>query len=245
MHSSKKRKMQLSPPPAPPVALLEALHPSWAPLFAQFDLDIDSLWHPDAPHRVYPARNQVFRVFTMPVEDIRVVLMGGEPYAQEGLADGFSFSVPDGALVPFALDNLLQQVQFEFPDRQYDFGTSTMLSHAAPRGNLAAWFHRERIFLMNAVLTVEHNRPGSNIEEWTEFTDEVVRYIAAHNPRCVFLLLGQLAASKARALPAAVQASRLVVAPHPSPLTAYQGFMFSQCFRKTETLLGEPINWSL
>lgn len=202
------------------------IHESWGPLFDQYDFDLDGLYDVE----VYPPRENVFRVFSMPVEEIRVVLLGQDPYHGPGQAHGLSFSVADGVAVPPSLRNIFKELCAEFPERGYKFSG----------GNLEAWFSREKIFLVNAALTVLPGKPGSHLKVWEEFTDDVIRFIAERNQRCVFLLLGNFAKAKAALIP---QKQKIVLGIHPSPLA--QGFLGSGVFRKVEAALGGPICWAL
>lgn len=201
-------------------------HPSWQPLFDEYNIELDTICEGE----VYPPRNFVLRVFTMDVKEIRVVLLGQDPYHGPGQAHGLSFSVEKGVAVPPSLKNIYKELQMEFPDRGYTF----------PHGNLEAWFSREKIFMMNAALTVEKGKPGSHMNVWQEFTDDVIRFIDKHNSHCVFLLLGNFAKAKAELISVK---NRIVTEKHPSPLA--QGFVGSGVFKRVETALGESINWSI
>ena len=198
---------------------------SWKPLFDQYDFDLDDIYE----GIVYPPKNQVFRVFQLPVQQIKVVLLGQDPYHSAGLADGLSFSVPTGQPIPPSLQNIFKELQRSFPERNYKF-----LS-----GNLDQWLTREKIFLCNASLTVEQGKAGSHMDIWKDFTDDVIKYIDAHNKSCVFLLLGNFAKSKASLIS---KQERIVTEVHPSPLA--RGFVGSNVFQRVENVLGVPINWS-
>ena len=202
------------------------IHSSWKPLFGEFDFDLDDIYEGE----VYPPKEQVFRVFELPVQDIRIVLLGQDPYHGPGQAHGLSFSVPTGISIPPSLLNIYKELQRSLPERNYKF-----LS-----GNLEQWLTREKIFLCNASLTVEKGKPGSHMNIWKEFTDEVIQYIDKHNSKCVFLLLGNFAKSKACLI---TKKDRIVTEVHPSPLA--QGFVGSNVFLRVEKVLGEPVNWSI
>ena len=202
------------------------VHSTWKPLFEQYEFDLDDI----CSSEVYPPREQVFRVFHLPVHEIRIVLLGQDPYHGPGQAHGLSFSVPDGIPVPPSLQNIYKELQRSFPDRHYKF-----LS-----GNLEQWLVREKIFLCNASLTVEQGKPGSHIAIWKDFTDDVIQYIDKHNSKCVFLLLGNFAKSKASLI---TQKHRIVMEVHPSPLA--RGFVGSNVFQRVEKVLGQTVNWSI
>jgi uracil-DNA glycosylase len=202
------------------------IHPSWKPLFDQYDLDLDSFYTTE----VYPPKEQVLRVFEVPVQDIRIVLLGQDPYHGKGQAHGLSFSVPKDIPVPPSLKNIYKELQLSFPERSYSF----------PTGDLTQWFEREKIFLFNASLTVEAGQAGSHMSLWKDFTDDVIRFIDQHNPTCVFLLLGNFAKAKADLI---TKKNRIVMEVHPSPLA--RGFVGSGVFKRVESVLGSPVNWTL
>jgi uracil-DNA glycosylase len=174
----------------------------------------------------------VFRVFELPIEDIRIVLLGQDPYHGPGQAHGLSFSVPNGVPTPPSLQNIYKELQRSFPNRNYKL----------PSGNLEEWLTREKIFLCNASLTVEKGKPGSHMNIWKEFTDEVIQFIDKHNKKCVFLLLGNFAKSKASLI---TKKDRIVTEAHPSPLAASHGFVGSGVFERVEKVLGEEVDWSI
>lgn len=202
------------------------IHSSWKSLFEEFDFDLDDIYDGE----VYPPKDQVFRVFSLPVDQIRIVLLGQDPYHNVGQAHGLSFSVPKGVPIPPSLLNIYKELQRSFPERNYKF----------PSGNLEEWLTREKIFLCNASLTVEKGKPGSHMSIWKEFTDEVIQYIDKHNQSCVFLLLGNFAKGKASLI---AKKDRIVTEVHPSPLA--QGFVGSNVFQRVEKVLGSPVNWSI
>ncbi len=206
--------------------LVNMIDKTWQPLFDEFDFDLNDIYQGE----VYPPREQVFRVFEMPVDKIRVVLLGQDPYHGPGQAHGLSFSVPTGIPIPPSLLNMYKELKRCFPERKYEF----------PSGNLEEWFHREKIFLCNTSLTVEKGKAGSHMDIWKDFTDEVIRYIDKHNSSCVFLLLGNFAKSKSSLIS---KKDRIVSEVHPSPLA--HGFVGSDVFQRVEKVLGKPIDWSI
>lgn len=203
------------------------MDPSWKPILDQYDFQIDRLYESTIP--VYPPKEHVFRVFEMPVQDIRIVLLGQDPYHGEGQAHGLSFSVPEGISIPPSLQNIFKELKRSFPERNYEF----------PHGDLTAWFQREKIFLFNASLTVLQGAAGSHMYIWKEFTDDIIKYIDEQNPNCVFLLLGNFAKAKAQII---TKKDRIVTEVHPSPLA--RGFVGSDVFKRVEQVLGQEINWS-
>lgn len=207
---------------------MNSIHPSWQPLFDQFDFDLEALY--DSPIPVYPPKECIFKAFTIDVKDIRVVLLGQDPYHGKGQAHGLSFSVPTGVPKPPSLLNICKELQNEFPERGYKF----------PSGNLERWLTEEYIFLCNASLSVLEGKANSHSDIWGSFTDDVIQFIVKNNSTCIFLLLGSFAKSKAIFIP---DPNRIVTGVHPSPLSAHKGFFGSGIFMKVEKQLGSPIHW--
>lgn len=206
-------------------------HESWAELLSQYDLEasLDELYRESSP--VYPPRQDCLRIFRMPIQEIRLVFLGQDPYHGPGQAHGLAFSVPSGIPAPPSLQNIFKELAAEFPERAYAFSKN--------HGNLTTWVDREKIFLFNTALTVLEGKAGSHAEVWQEFTDDVIKFIAAKNKKCVFLLLGNHAKSKTDF----IEKSRVVVGIHPSPLSAHRGFFGSGIFQAVEKVLGQSINW--
>ena len=203
------------------------IHPSWQPFFDEWEFSLNSVYG-NLP--TYPAKEDVFRAFSIPVKEIRVVLLGQDPYHGEGQANGLSFSVAKGTKIPPSLQNIFKELKQTFPERKYEF----------PHGDLSAWQEREKICLLNASLSVLQSCPGSHMAFWKPFTDEVIQYIDKENPTCVFLLLGNFAKAKADLI---TKKDRIVMEVHPSPLA--RGFVGSRVFERVEKVLGEPIHWSV
>jgi len=207
--------------------MYENIHPSWYPLFSEYDFDLDEIYNPNLI--VYPPRNLVFRVFEMDVQDISIVLLGQDPYHGPNQAHGLSFSVPTGEKIPPSLQNIFKELLLEFPERNYLFNN----------GNLERWFYEEKIFLLNSSLTVQKSTAGSDLKIWEDFTNKVIEFISEHNDKCVFLLLGNYAKAKNIFIK---NKNKIVTEVHPSPLA--RGFIGSNVFKRVETILGHKINWS-
>ena len=182
---------------------------------------------------VYPPGSQIFRAFELtPVDKLKVVILGQDPYHGPGQAMGLSFSVPDGVTPPPSLRNIFREIE-------NDLGVKM-----SGRPNLENWA-RQGVLLLNSVLTVRAGQPTSHSRiGWAEFTDAVIRTLSAQRSGLVFLLWGNFARSK-RVL---VDTSRHTVleAPHPSPL-ARGAFFGCRHFSKTNQILvaqGQaPIDW--
>jgi len=182
---------------------------------------------------VYPPEELIFKVFETDIDSIKIVLLGQDPYIKKGQAMGLSFSVPDSVPVPPSLNNIFKEIKYEFPDRNYVFNKG---------GNLTKWYE-SGIFLINSALTVIEGKSNSHQNIWTQFTDEVIRYIDLRRSNIVFLLLGSNAISKKKYISPDTK-NHIVTGVHPSPLSAYNGFFQSGIFVKTEEKLGEKIDWS-
>tara|TARA_B100000073_G_scaffold314201_1_gene289191 strand:+ start:522 stop:1136 length:615 start_codon:yes stop_codon:yes gene_type:complete len=200
-------------------------HESWKPFFEKNKVNLNILYVTE----VYPPIHQIYRVFEMSVQDIRIVLLGQDPYHGPGQAHGLSFSVPYGVKVPPSLRQMYNEIKQEYPEREHIF----------EGGNLETWFTREKIFLLNSSLTVVRGKPGSHKNEWESFTDNAIKFIAENNKKCVFLLLGNFAKSKEKFIS---QKNKIVMGVHPSPLA--RGFIGSGIFKKVEEALGEDICWN-
>lgn len=200
---------------------------SWQQLFDKYDINLKLLDNT----KYFPPKELIFKVFELDVTEIRVVLLGQDPYHNNNMANGLSFSVPDNVKIPPSLCNIYKELIKEYPERNYNFIS----------GNLDKWFYREKIFLLNCSLTVEFNKPTSHVKIWRDFTDNVIKFISKNNSKCVFLLLGNFAKSKNKFI---LNKERIVNGIHPSPLSAHNGFFNSNIFRLTEEKLGETIDWS-
>jgi len=201
----------------------------WNELFNKYNFNIDLLYSDDS--FIFPKKEDLFKVFLMDVNEIRILLLGQEPYHQDGQAHGLSFSVPDGVKIPPSLKNIFKELKNEYPKRNYKFTS----------GNLNKWFNREKIFLLNASLTVIKNKPRSLIKFWEKFINDVIKFINEKNKKCIFLLLGNFAKSKEIFIE---NKNNIIKCSHPSPLACKYGFFNSNIFKKVEECLGETIDWS-
>jgi len=219
------------------------IHKSWLPLFDKYDFNLDEFYktEKDEGTDIYPPKELVFRAFSIPVKDIQICLLGQDVYHQPNQAMGLAFSVPQGVKIPPSLANIFKELKNEFPERGYNF----------THGDLTKWATNENIFLLNCALTVKKSKPLSHMKKWEAFTDEVIRYIANHNKKCVFLLLGNYAKEKSKIIGIENENNndtRCVKGIHPSPLsantkTAIGGFFNSGIFKKVEEHIGKAIDW--
>jgi uracil-DNA glycosylase len=189
-----------------------------------------------AGRRFYPPADKVFNAFALtPFEDVRVVLLGQDPYHGPGQAMGLCFSVPAGVPLPPSLRNI-------FDELQSDLGIARPSS-----GDLTPWAERG-VLLLNAVLTVAPGQPASHAGKgWERFTDRAIRELSERRDGVMFLLWGRYAQQKG----AIVDRTRhhVLAAAHPSPLSAANGFLGCCHFSQVNALLGqlgrEPVDWSL
>ena len=204
-----------------------SIHSCWQPIFNHYDINVDELYN----DIVYPPKDKLYRVFQMDVKEIKILLLGQDPYHKKGQANGLSFSVNNGIKIPPSLRNIFKELLLEFPERKYNFTT----------GNLEKWFYKEKIFLLNASLSVIEGKPGSHMKIWEDFTDAVIKFISDNNDNCVFILLGNFAKSKEKYISNKIN---IIKGSHPSPL-AQRGkdkFVGSNIFMKVEKILGS-IDW--
>ena len=187
-----------------------------------------------ATRRIYPRGSNIFRAFDKcPLDKLKVVIIGQDPYHGPGQAHGLCFSVDEGVPHPPSLQNIFKEVAA-------DIGTPIPTS-----GNLDRWAE-QGVLLLNAVLTVREHEAASHAGKgWEQFTDAVVRKIAERKRGMVYLLWGSYAQKKgAIANPAE---NCILKAVHPSPLSAYRGFLGCKHFSKANEYListGQtPINW--
>lgn len=180
-----------------------------------------------AGKRIYPPRGSRLAALELcPLDQVKVVILGQDPYHGPGQAHGLSFSVEDGIKVPPSLANIYKELESDL---------------GLPRpsgGNLRPWA-RQGVLLLNAALTVEDGKPASHQGKgWEEITDAVIAAVAAKHEPCVFLLWGSHARRKALSVPGLAQSHHLVLtAPHPSPLSAHSGFLGCRHFSQANAFL--------
>ncbi|MBR4757107.1 MAG: uracil-DNA glycosylase [Bacteroidales bacterium] len=184
---------------------------------------------------IFPPGPEIFKAFELtPVQDVKVVILGQDPYHGYGQAMGLSFSVPDGVPAPPSLKNIFKEIEDDLGIRM------------SGRPNLENWA-RQGVLLLNAILTVRSGEAASHRGiGWERFTDAVIRYLSDQRSGIVFLLWGSFARSKKELID--TSRHHVLEAPHPSPL-ARGGFFGCRHFSRTnEILISEgktPINWQL
>ena len=185
---------------------------------------------------VFPPKKEVFKAFRYtPYKNVKVVILGQDPYHGEGEAEGLSFSVKEGIKKPPSLNNI-------FKELHDDLGCSIPAS-----GSLVPWA-KQGVLLLNTVLTVIKDKAASHKGiGWETFTDEVIKKINEHETPVVFILWGSFARSKKQLI---TNPKHLIIeSAHPSPLSAYNGFFGSKPFSRTNEFLIKnnlkPIDWSI
>jgi uracil-DNA glycosylase len=182
----------------------------------------------------YPPREHIFNAFNLcPLEEVRVVILGQDPYHGKDQAHGLSFSVPDGVKIPPSLRNIYQELES-------DLGVTPPQS-----GNLEHWA-KQGVLLLNSTLTVEDGQAGFHQGwGWERFTDEVIRLVSDKREHVVFILWGKYAEAKSSLIDKSKHL--ILTSPHPSSLSAHRGFFGSKPFSKTNNYLTsigkKPIEW--
>ena len=185
-------------------------------------------------HPVYPPGKQIFSAFDhTPFDEVKVVIIGQDPYHGAGQAHGLSFSVPEGIKQPPSLKNI-------FKELESDLGISPVLS-----GNLERWAN-QGVLLLNATLTVRASQAGSHQNKgWEEFTDAAIQKLSDEKEHLVFILWGAYAQKKGSIIDTSKH--HIIRSPHPSPFSAHSGFFGSKPFSKTNIYLKsvgkEEISW--
>jgi uracil-DNA glycosylase len=185
---------------------------------------------------IYPPMTALFNAFEMtPFEQVKVVILGQDPYHGEGQAHGLCFSVQEGIRPPPSLKNIFKEINSELGVEFTD------------KGCLTTWA-KQGVLLLNAVLTVEKNCAGSHQGKgWERFTDRVIEVLNEQHRGLVFLLWGKYAQGKAAMIDPAKH--RVLMSAHPSPFSAYRGFLGNGHFIQTNDYLlsqGKPaIDWQV
>lgn len=187
-------------------------------------------------HTIYPKEENIFQAFKhTSYKEVKVVILGQDPYHQKNQAHGLAFSVPKGVKIPHSLHNifleLVDDVKIDYPQH----------------GNLEAWA-KQGVFLLNTVLTVRDNEPGSHRNiGWEIFTDNTIKLINLKQQPVVFLLWGNDAKKKIPLITNPIH--KVLTSAHPSPLSAYGGFFGCKHFSQANEFLIKnnlkPINWQI
>jgi len=184
----------------------------------------------------FPKDDERFNAYTLSnISDIKVVILGQDPYHGEGQAHGLAFSVQESCTIPPSLKNiykeLVDDIGCEYPQS----------------GDITAWAW-QGVFLLNTVLSVEKGKAGSHQKQgWETFTDATISLLSGQRENLVFILWGKPAQTKMKLIDSSKHL--VLTAPHPSPLSSYRGFFGSKPFSKANRYLvahkKSPINWCL
>lgn len=215
------------------------MHESWKPFLKSefkkpYFKELAAFLHEEYETKtIFPRKELVFRAFATDLNDVKVVILGQDPYHTPGAAEGLAFSVPNSQPIPPSLINIYKEIDA-------DIGY-----HANRGGSLRAW-QKQGVLLLNTVLTVEaHKAKSHSGRGWEIFTTATIEYLNRERPHLVFILWGRDARNKK----SLIDTSRHLVleSAHPSPLSAYNGFFGSKPFSKCNKFLIEngltPIEW--
>lgn len=186
--------------------------------------------------QIFPPGPEIFNAFQhTPLSQVKVVILGQDPYHGPGQAHGLSFSVKPGVPAPPSLKNIFKEL------------AEDVKAPIPKSGDLTAWA-KQGVLLLNTVMTVEKGQAASHRNRgWEKFTDEVIRVLSAQERPIVFILWGSFAQKKAEMI--RTPPHFILKSAHPSPLSAYAGFFGSHPFSKTNTILAQagekPIDWRL
>lgn len=220
------------------------IHPSWKELLnkefqkSYFEGLVKTLKERKRHAIIYPPGNRIFAAFDhTPPGEVRVIIVGQDPYHGAGQANGLSFSVNKGVRQPPSLKNIFKELHADMgipiPD--------------VFNGDLTPWA-KQGVFLLNAILTVEQGHPSSHKElGWQQFTNRVIEILSDNFDNLVFVLWGNFAQGKSSLIDPSKHL--ILKSPHPSPYSAHNGFFGSKPFSKVNAYLikhGKPaINWAL
>lgn len=223
-------------------SLKPSINKNWHEVLAsEFDSEYfiklnDFLVDEKSKFKVFPQEDQIFEALNLtPPEDIKVVIIGQDPYHNDGQAHGLSFSVQKGVKIPPSLKNIYkelnQDVDLEIPNH----------------GFLDEWA-KQGVLLLNATLTVRAHEPGSHQKKgWENFTNAIIKSISDKKENVVFLLWGRFAQQKEQLIDTSKH--HVLKAAHPSPFSAHNGFFGCKHFSKTNDILKskgiETIDWSI
>ncbi|MCO4292337.1 uracil-DNA glycosylase [Solitalea sp. MAHUQ-68] len=223
--------------------MLIELEPSWLSVLKdefekEYMVKLKTFLHEEESkgYEIYPNRADIFNAFNhTPFDKVKVVIIGQDPYHGAGQAHGLCFSVQKGVAVPPSLKNIYKELGT-------DLGLET-----PGHGSLTEWAD-EGVLLLNATLTVRANQAGSHQNRgWEQFTDTVIRILSEKKKGLVFILWGNYAKAKTALIDQ--KDHFILTAAHPSPFSAYNGFLGCRHFSKTNELLSQqglaPVNWQV
>lgn len=208
---------------------LSEVDSSWVPFFDKKVGAINSILSELEFSKITPARNDIFRAFRAPIEEVKVVIIGQDPYPGLGVADGLAFSTQNGKKIPASLRNIFKEYS---SDLSLETPTTTDLSSWSTQG----------VMLLNRTLTTAVGERNAHLDNgWREITFEIASHLGSRD--VIAILWGKEAADLAPLF------SQSIISPHPSPLSAYRGFFGSRPFSRVNSILQSkkmhPIDWKL
>ncbi len=185
---------------------------------------------------IFPPANMWYRALSLDPDKIKVVILGQDPYHNDGQAHGLSFSVPKGIKIPPSLKNIFTEIEQEFDVKM-----------AKNNGDLTPWLE-QGVMLLNSILTVEKNLPASHHNlGWERFTDEIISTISSKMNNIVFMLWGSYAQKKNSLIDS--NKHLILTSSHPSPFSAYKGFLGNNHFKLANDYLSkngkQEIDWKI
>lgn len=174
---------------------------------------------------VFPEKQNIFKAFSLTkLDNLKVVILGQDPYHGFGQAQGLAFSTPANIKNPPSMQNILKEIQS-------DLGKKSICED----GDLTPWA-KQGVLLLNTILTVEESKPKSHHNlGWEVFTDNIIKYISDNCEDTIFILWGSPAISKTKLIDR--KKHHILTAPHPSPLSSYRGFFGCKHFSQTNNIL--------
>lgn len=218
---------------------LEQLRQSpWSEFLAtQSDLDaiVEKIDQETLSKTIFPSPDNVFKVFETQPEDIKVVILGQDPYYNIGQANGLAFSANNNVAIPRSLKNIFKELESD-------------LGLVRTNPNLTDW-HEQGVFLLNTALTVPEKEPNAHKKLWKNFTDDLLDYLTDVNPNILYIMWGGNAKEHGLRIEQKLNRNNLILySSHPSPLSARHSFFGSKPFSWTNTQLEHqgksPIDWA-
>ena len=185
---------------------------------------------------IFPKESEVFKAFELcSFKNTKIIIIGQDPYHKTNQANGLAFSVPKKQKLPPSLKNIFKELNNDIPIK------------ISNDGNLSNWA-KQGVLLLNCIMTVRENEPGSHSKSgWEDFTDTVIKILSNKKQHIIFLLWGEYAKKKQKLINK--QKHNVLVSAHPSPLSAYRGFFGCKHFSKANEILRKKnrktINWKI
>lgn len=207
-------------------ALEKVQSSSWSDFFKTQDLDNLMTILDDSKETIYPSPEDMFKVFELSPQDIKLVILGQDPYYNPGQAMGLAFSVNPETQTPKSLKNIFKELKND-------------LDIERNNPDLEDW-HQQGVFLLNTALSVPKKKPNAHKKYWKKFTNDLIQYLTEMNPNIIYIMWGNNAKAFGQKIEKILNSKDLIhYAPHPSPLSAYQGFFNSKPFSWANKKLNE------